>query len=623
MAELISVLQWVSAGAYALVGLAAFLDWLRKRERSRGYLAIALGLLGLVILLGQVKTFVGAGYPVALAYLTSVALIGSGYGLLLFRHFLIPYRRPVLIAATVGAAAVAVWALTIPQQSGPSAKLSTYALVFAAVYLGYWCGMVGEPAYRLWRTSRGRPAVQKARLRALSFGYFLIVAVFALLIVVIGAIAGGGGSTANGQVDPRLGLLFEVIFIAAAPVLYVSFRPPSWLRRSWRAREEEGYRAATQELLLGSPNQAALAERAAGWAQRLIGADGATIIGGDGAVLGSSGVGPELIEIIAAAPLGERAHMTLEAAGNLSAVVVPMPMERGTGRMAAVSGSFSPVFGGEETDRLREYATSVTAAMDRMALLEQVREANDQLERRVAQRTRQVEATNKELEAFSYSVSHDLRAPLRAIDGFARILLEEHSAELGPEARDYLQDIDANARDMGQLIDDLLQFSRLGKKDLSPEVVEPADIARAALDKLKPDLEGRAIEVEVAVLPACKADPALLQQVFVNLLSNAVKFTRACPVAHIEVGALAGTDPAVYFVRDNGAGFDMAYQDKLFAIFQRLHRLEEYEGTGVGLALVQRIVARHDGRVWAEGEPGKGATFYFTLAADAVDVNAA
>ncbi|MGI8608761.1 MAG: sensor histidine kinase, partial [Candidatus Dormibacteria bacterium] len=280
----------------------------------------------------------------------------------------------------------------------------------------------------------------------------------------------------------------------------------------------------------------------------------------------------------------------------------------------------TPIFGGDETDRLQDYATLVTVALDRVGLTEQVRQANEALERRVAERTRQLEASNgeltaanKELEAFSYSVSHDLRAPLRAIGGFARILLEELATKLEPEWLDYLRDIDTNAVEMGQLIDDLLQLSRFGRQGLALQAVDPAEVARGALERLKPEMAGRAIEVTVADLPRCNADPALLLQVYLNLLGNAIKFTRTCTVAQIEVGSIEADDPVVYFVRDNGAGFDMAYKDKLFDVFQRLHRQAEYEGTGVGLALVQRIVTRHGGRVWGEGEPGAGATFYFTL----------
>jgi signal transduction histidine kinase len=242
-----------------------------------------------------------------------------------------------------------------------------------------------------------------------------------------------------------------------------------------------------------------------------------------------------------------------------------------------------------------------------------LRVLNLDLEQRVAERTAQLEAKNKELEAFSYSVSHDLRAPLRAIDGFARILLEDHAEELEPEARKYLKTIDTNAAEMGKLIDDLLQFSRLGQQAIALQPVDPAVIARAVVGKLQPQTSGRTVDIRVEEMPECRADAALLQQVYLNLLSNAVKFTRNRAVAEIEAGSLAGEVPSVYYVRDNGAGFDMAYKEKLFAVFERLHRQTDYEGTGVGLAIVNRIISRHGGRIWAESEPDAGATFFFTL----------
>ena len=225
-----------------------------------------------------------------------------------------------------------------------------------------------------------------------------------------------------------------------------------------------------------------------------------------------------------------------------------------------------------------------------------------------------IKTLNKELEAFSYSVSHDLRAPLRAIHGFVRILLEEHGAELEGEARRYLDLVAANAQQMGRLVDDLLQFSRMGRQPLNKQLVSTAAIARRAVEQLQPAIEGRAIELTLGELPSVEADAALLNQVFVNLIGNAVKYTRGRQPAVIEVGATtdAGGE-TIYFVKDNGAGFDMQYAHKLFGVFQRLHRAEEYEGTGVGLALVHRIVMKHGGRIWTEAAVDKGATFFFTL----------
>ena len=229
------------------------------------------------------------------------------------------------------------------------------------------------------------------------------------------------------------------------------------------------------------------------------------------------------------------------------------------------------------------------------------------------QRAEQLESSNKELEAFSYTVSHDLRAPLRAIDGFSRILLDEHASQLAPQVQRYLRLIRQSTQQMDHLIDDLLAFSRLGRQAITMEQVSPLAIVSRAMEELHAEQDGRKIDLVVGELPECQADPALLKQVYLNLLSNALKFTRRRKVARIQVGAQHIDGQCVYFVRDNGVGFDMKYIDKLFGVFQRLHRSEEYEGTGVGLAIVQRIIQRHGGRVWAEAGVDKGAVFYFTL----------
>ena len=243
----------------------------------------------------------------------------------------------------------------------------------------------------------------------------------------------------------------------------------------------------------------------------------------------------------------------------------------------------------------------------------ELRQLNEQLEERVRQRTAELEATLKELEAFSYSVSHDLRAPLRAIGGFSNILLNEYSPQLPREAQRYLQMAVDNVREMSQLVDDLLAFSRTGREPLHKQTVDLKAIAQQSLDALQVEHAGRPVETVLGNLPACKADPVLLKQVFVNLLGNALKFTRDRNPAIIEVGCSRTNGEDVYFVKDNGVGFDMRYADKLFGVFQRLHSAQEYEGTGVGLAIAQRIVVRHGGRMWAEGRVGCGATFYFTL----------
>lgn len=243
---------------------------------------------------------------------------------------------------------------------------------------------------------------------------------------------------------------------------------------------------------------------------------------------------------------------------------------------------------------------------------EQVR----QLNRALADRVRELEAANRELESFSYSVSHDLRAPLRHLAGFADLLSEQSADRLDDAGRRYLSLIGSAAEKMGRLIDDLLAFSRAGRAALDPRPVELGPLVREVIEIVQPPTADRAVEWSVGDLPAVRADPVLLRTVIQNLLDNAVKFTRGRAPARIEIGAEpANGSGTLIWVRDNGAGFDPRYARKLFGIFQRLHRQDEFEGTGVGLANVQRIVHRHGGRIWAEGEPDRGATFYFTLPA--------
>jgi signal transduction histidine kinase len=225
-----------------------------------------------------------------------------------------------------------------------------------------------------------------------------------------------------------------------------------------------------------------------------------------------------------------------------------------------------------------------------------------------------LQIANRELEAFSYSVSHDLRAPLRHIDGYAALLSKAAGDALNDKARRYLQTISDSAKQMGQLIDDLLVFSRMGRQDMLHTTVSLDQLIKDVLHDLRLDLQGREISWTMHPLPTVSGDPVMLRQVFLNLVSNAIKFTATSPEAKIEIGVVQGSPSDVeIFVRDNGVGFDMQYVNKLFGVFQRLHRNDEFEGTGIGLANVRRIIHRHGGRTWAEGALGQGATFYFSL----------
>jgi signal transduction histidine kinase len=251
----------------------------------------------------------------------------------------------------------------------------------------------------------------------------------------------------------------------------------------------------------------------------------------------------------------------------------------------------------------------------RKAADEKLRKLNEELEDRVRDRTAELQELNKELEAFTYSVSHDLRAPLRHMDGFSRILQEEFGPELPGEARHYIARIRSAAGNMSNLVEDLLHLSRVGRQLPRRQRISLLALAEEAKDEILPEANGREVCWKFHHLPDVEADPVLLRQVFANLLSNAVKFTRKNPSPEIEVGSKGENGKLVIFVRDNGAGFDPRYADKLFGVFQRLHRQDEYEGTGIGLATVQRIIHKHGGKVWAESQPGQGATFFFSLPA--------
>jgi PAS domain S-box-containing protein len=275
----------------------------------------------------------------------------------------------------------------------------------------------------------------------------------------------------------------------------------------------------------------------------------------------------------------------------------------------ASPNSFTP----DRIEIAHEAATSLAIAIQQAQLREQVQHYTNELEQRVAERTEQLEAANKELEAFSYSVSHDLRAPLRAMDGFSRILLEEYAPHLSPDIVHYLDIIRENALQMGRLIDDLLAFSRLSRQPFKKQAVDNEELVHQAIESLEEEQKGRNINLSIGELPTCQGDPALLRQVWVNLLSNALKFTRRRGITQIEIGCLKKDSEQVYYVKDNGTGFDMQYTERLFGVFQRLHSAEEYEGSGVGLAIVQRVISRHGGRIWVEAEPDKGATFYFVI----------
>ncbi len=301
-----------------------------------------------------------------------------------------------------------------------------------------------------------------------------------------------------------------------------------------------------------------------------------------------------------------RTGVTNRAMGHLQ----PLSGLRADGQEFPIEASISHIeVGGQQV-----FTVILRDTTARKRAEEQVLRLNAELEQRVEQRTHELSAANKELEAFTYSVAHDLRAPLRHIDAFSRILQEEYTEALPIEARHYLQNILKSAGRMSELVDDLLNLARIGRQEMKREPTPLSGLVEEVVTEIKRETKDRAISWHIEPLPEVECDSGLMKQVFANLLSNAVKYTRPRPVAVIEVGCRQVNGHMAVFVRDNGVGFNMKYVDKLFGVFQRLHRAEEFEGNGVGLATVDRIIRKHGGRIWADAAVDQGATFYFTVA---------
>lgn len=309
--------------------------------------------------------------------------------------------------------------------------------------------------------------------------------------------------------------------------------------------------------------------------------------------------------------LNESAHWE---AGQTSAVLVPLfGKNRIIGGLSAIGKKGGGSFTRNDLHMMTLFANQVSVAIENARLVKELRETLDSLEQRVQARTAQLSASNRELEAFCYSASHDLRSPLRGIDGYSQILMDDYPQLLDDPGRHYLQRIRAATQHMGQVIDDLLRLSKMTRKTLQEARIDLTAIAQTRVERYRQQAAQRQVEVTVAPAMSCRGDPELITVVLDNLISNAWKFTRDRVQAEIEIGQLSDAGETVFFVRDNGCGFDMRFKDMLFKPFQRLHSDEDFSGAGIGLAMAERIVSRHAGRIWATSRVDEGTSVFFTL----------
>ncbi|HEX6350276.1 MAG TPA: histidine kinase dimerization/phospho-acceptor domain-containing protein, partial [Candidatus Dormibacteraeota bacterium] len=480
MSGLLAWLHQAVLVAFLLLGVAVAADWLRRRDRERGWLVVAIVLLAVVTGLSALQPLLGGRVLSALAV---VAFVGSGYALFRFRAAFLPVsarvQKAVLVAATAAAALLLIVVLLAPR--GP---LAGPALVAALGAFLVWAVLVAEPSLRFWLAARHRPAVQRARLRALSAGFAGL-----LLVVVLSVVAGSAARM------PALQLAFQLLSLAIGPLLYISFAPPAWLRRQWRAREEEAFGSATQDLLTAG-SRAEVAQLALDWAVRLVGAESGRLEDAQGTVLAEHGPAP-----------------------NGHSLSIPLALSDGTGHLVVGAGAFTPVFGADERLRVEQYAVTVAPALDRVTLLEQLRQANAEL----------AEASRHKSK-FLASMSHELRTPLNAILGFSELLIDDGESLATGVQRSFLANIHTSGRHLLGLINDILDLAKVeaGQTELYLESVQVDRVARDAIDLVQPLAARKQIDLALADdSVSILADQQKVKQMLINLLSNAIKFTPA------------------------------------------------------------------------------------------------
>jgi signal transduction histidine kinase len=587
LSVVLAVLPLAIEIAFVLLSVAMLADWLSHRERRRGYLALAFGSLTLLVLIAPSLSESGP-YGRLLIDLGILLFLLSGWALLMFRDSFIPLGTSIrrLVAFVIVLAAALAILVQLPTDSqAPHGALQTIAL---AAILIIWAVCVLEPIVTLWLASRGRPAVEGARMRSLSLGYAGLVAV-----IMFGTL--GGSLVSNDAAQ----LVLNLVALAIVPMLFISFYPPAWLRRLWSQPEEEELRQGLHSLLTFSPDRVTQAGRALEWATRLVGGKGALIIDSDSSILTYTGLSAqEADEVAARAAASPQAGEVRSPPRGSPTLVIPLEMQEGTGAMVVVAGAFTPLFGDDEVIRLRQYAGSITAGLDRVAL---------------SARIRDLEKAKTE---FMNIASHELRGPMTVIKGYLTMLEGGSLGALAPKAMAILPLLIAKADEVNSMVDQMLEAARLeeGRLGLRKRQGDIVELTELAIDSVRPMLAKHELSVELPPEPIfAEVDAERFQIVVKNLVTNAIKYSAANEPITVSVHRNGNT--ARVIVVDQGIGIAPEDQAMLFTKFGRIQRESNMHvaGSGLGLWLSREIARMHDGDITVDSTEGKGSTFTFEV----------
>jgi signal transduction histidine kinase len=577
--------QDLTALGFVLLGAATFMEWYRHRGRAQAMLALSLVSLAIVAALGPLQTLIGQSS--ALGIVTIVAFETSGYFVLRFRDAFLPLSRWARRAATallvvscvVGAAAVTVLA---------NADRTVITVVGLELILA-WSIFTGEPIVRFWLASRDLPSVQKARMRALSFGFAVLIAI--LVVDVL------GGSALQ---SPLAIIITQLIALAIVPVIYVSLAPPGMLRRIWRMGEEAELRSAIQDLLIFSPTRQELAEKAAGWARRLLGAQGAFIVDSQGTLVAGAGINRgEVDEIMSVHKTQPDGGLEQTRPRRGAAIVVPLPLTEGTGYLGVTAGTFTPLFGSDEVNQLQGYASAVTAGLER------------------AKVTERMAAIEKNKTQFLNLASHELRGPMTVVRGYVSMLEGGLLGDLNERGRKAVPVISAKVMEMNALIEQMIEAARLedGALMLRPAEIDLRDVVSEAVEAARPLVDDRhEISLRIPERPVqVRVDAERVRTIVSNLISNAIKYSPSGGTIDCELTARAGI--ARVAVKDSGVGIAKEDLPILFTRFGRVStpHTNHLPGTGLGLYLGRQLARLHGGEITVESAPGRGSTFTLHL----------